>query len=231
MSHAKGAQWDKDEGFRYWTCEPVKPVSCGETSTSGEDGAFRFFTIRLGDVMSTKRDVCLRFLLSSEAGKGKRGMSWVHVVIWPWETHTWPVTYHEGTQTRRIAVRKLTKGKKDELDPCGNLTMGNTHMSRYVPPRDADTSESSWCCETSVASTCVPGMMVATVQWSLLRKYCFTVFAAYNLGSSTRSQTSRTKVAISQTHIPLANKYSVCQWCRLKGRWGKVGSMWSIEHV
>ena len=148
MSHAKGAQWDKDEGFRYWTCEPVKPVSCGETSTSGEDGAFRFFTSRLGEGISTKRDVCLRFLLSSEAGKCKRGMSWVHVVIWPWETHTWPVTYHGGTQTRRKAVRKLAKGKKDELDPCGNLTMGNTHMARYVPLRDAGTGQS--CSEAGI---------------------------------------------------------------------------------
>jgi hypothetical protein len=51
-------------------------VSCGESSTSGDDVAFRFFTSRFGEVMFvtfTKRDVCLRFLLSSEAGKGKEG--------------------------------------------------------------------------------------------------------------------------------------------------------------
>lgn len=51
-------------------------VSCGESSTSGDDVAFRFLTSRFGEVMFvtfTKRDVCLRFLLSSEAGKGKEG--------------------------------------------------------------------------------------------------------------------------------------------------------------
>ena len=38
---------DKDEVFGYWTCESVKLVSCGESSTSGKGGGFGRICFRL----------------------------------------------------------------------------------------------------------------------------------------------------------------------------------------